>query len=127
MKIEFNADGSIKLPGKLQEKKEQQDSNFQDRAVIRITKCKVSASTPLKCELTITASDKVTNPKIISYLFQECSRNFTGGADLSIRQTNDREYVISIISGYKRCTWCNQFMDYIRDETDFAFQVKGYC
>ncbi|MFH1439956.1 MAG: hypothetical protein ABIG89_05285 [Candidatus Woesearchaeota archaeon] len=127
MKIEFNSDGSIKLPGQMQEKKDKDNSDFNNRSAIRITKSKVSASTPLRCELTITASDKVTNPKIISFLFNECSKNFTGGAELSIRQINEREYVVSIVSGYKRCTWCNLFLDYIRDETNFAFQVKGYC
>ncbi|MGM5484235.1 MAG: hypothetical protein ACQER9_04955, partial [Nanobdellota archaeon] len=65
MKIEFNPDGSIKLPDSIRKRKEDDEKIFLEKPAIRIIRNQISSTTPLKCELKIQASEKLENPEKI--------------------------------------------------------------
>ena len=111
MKLEFNPDGSMKLPESMVKKKEDEDKIFQDEPCVRIIRDQISTVTPLTCELLIQASDKLDNFDKIEYIFETSKERVVHGvgADLSIKKINNKEYVVKIISGAYRCSWCENF------------------
>ncbi len=127
MKVEFNPDGSIKLPEGVGKKKEDDDKTFENEKCIKIVRDQISSVTPLKCELRILASEKVENPEKIESIFKHATGKFRHLADLSIKKINNREYVVTIISGQFRCTWCEQFREFIGTEMDAKVINWGSC
>ena len=126
-KIEFNPDGSIKLPDRMINKRKQEDEVFESRPAIRITRDQVSYVTPLKCELSIEASPLLGNPQRIKALFEYAEERFRHEANLSITKEHEKKYVITIISGKFRCTWCQTFRNYLQNSLDCRMIQKGSC
>jgi len=127
MKIEFNPDGSMKLPENLAKKKEDEDRVFQDEPSVRIIRNQISTVTPLTCELVIQASDKLDDFEKIESVFREATGRFRHMADLSIRKIGDREYTVKIISGMYRCSWCENFRRFIEREMKVKVINWGSC
>ena len=112
--MEFNPDGSLKLPDCILKKKEGDDEIFSNEPSIRITRHQISPETPLKCELIIEASDKLDNPEKIKDFYNTAISKFKHMADLSIKKINERKYSVIIISGQFRCSWCESFRRYLK-------------
>ena len=127
MKVEFNPDGSIKLPDRLVKKKIDDEKLFQEQPCIKIIKNQISSSTPLHCELKIQASKKLEDHKDIEKIFRRATGKFRHNAQLSIKKINNREYTVSIISGMYRCDWCNNFKEFIKKELNVEVINLGSC
>ena len=115
-KVEFNPDGSIKLPEKIIKQREDSDNIFRNEQSIRVIKNQVSSVTPLECELIIEASDKLPDPERIKSIYTRATGKFRHLAQLRIQKINDRKYVVTIISGQYRCSWCENFREYLEKE-----------
>lgn len=127
LKIEFNMDGSIKLPESMVKKKENDDKIFQDEPSIRLIINQISSVTPLTCELQIQASDKLENFDKIELIYNQATGKFRHMANLSIRKVNDKEYIVTIISGMYRCSWCKDFRTFIEKEMKVKVINWGSC
>jgi len=110
----FNSDGSIKKI-RVDAKKEEEDKEiFQNEPSIKITREQISLATPLKCELHIKASDKLEEPKKIKDFYDNATSKFRHMAKLSIKEKDEKTYVVTIISGQYRCSWCEDFRNYLK-------------
>ncbi len=127
MTFEFNPDGSLKVPESLAKEKEDNDKIFENEPCIRVIRDQVSSVTPLKCELTIEASDKLINFKRIEDLYDLATGKFKHAAKLSIQKINDKKYVVKIISGQFRCSWCEDFRKYLGEEMGVKVLNYGSC
>jgi len=127
LKIDFNPDGSIKLPKRIIKEREDDDKIFRDEPSIRVTRNQISSITPLKCELTIEASNKLINPKRIKLIYNSASGKFKHMSQLSIQKIHNRKYVVRIISGRFRCSWCNNFRRYLKKEMNVKIINYGSC
>jgi hypothetical protein len=125
-KVEFNPDGSIKLPGKVKNKVNV-ESIFRNHPAISVRRRQISTYNPLRCELIIKASDKVTNPSRIESLFNSARGKFKHMSQLSIRERNPHEYVVKIVSGSFRCSWCEKFRLYLGKEMNVKLIQEGTC
>lgn len=127
MKIEFNPDGSMKLPEEIVNKKENDDKIFQNKPSIRIIRNQSSVETPLTCELCIQASNKLENFDKIESIYKRATGKFRHMANLSFRKINNREYNVTIISGMYRCSWCENFRTFIEGEMNVKVINCGSC
>lgn len=127
LKVEFNPDGSIKLPARLVKKKENEDKTFQDEPSIRIIRNQISTVTPLTCELLIQASDKLENFDKIETIFRQATGKFKHMANLCIRKIDNTHYSVKIISGIYRCSWCENFREYLGKEMNAKVINWGSC
>jgi len=124
MAVEFNPDGSIKLPGKIQNYKDDQEKEFQEGRVIRMIRRAVSDK-PLIDELHILLSPKVEGPQRVEGLFRQATTLFRHKAQLSISKYSEREYVVKIVSGQFRDTWISDFRYYLIDQMKTRIQYWG--
>lgn len=125
--IEFNPDGSMKLPENIVKKREDDEKIFREEPSIRITRDQISQITPLKCELTIGASDKLKNPERIESFYNYAKSAFEHMAQLSIQKLSDKEYVVTIVSGQFRCSWCENFRKHLGKELNAKIINQGSC
>ena len=124
MAVEFNPDGSIKLPGKIRQFKDDQEKDFQDGRVIRMVRRAIS-DRPLIDELQILLSPKIEDPHRVDALFRQATNLFRHMAQLRISKYGEREYVVRIVSGQFRDTWISEFRYYLRDQMKTQIQYWG--
>ena len=125
--MEFNQDGSLKLPEEEIKRRENKKQIFQDESAIKITRFQISSTTPLNCELTLHASNKLKEPEKIKQIFEKAKGKFKHMSELSILKIDDKEYKVKIISGRFRCSWCENFRNFLEEELDTKIINQGSC
>ncbi len=93
----------------LKRKSELQEKNkklFENTPSVKITRDQISNKTPLECTLTIEISKYVKNPEKINTIYQYVESKYKHGGEISFRKIGDRKYLITIVSGKYRCSWC---------------------
>jgi len=122
--ISFNPDGSIRLPGKLQEEKDAQQREFASARVVRITRRAVSDH-PLIDELDVELSQKFETPGVFETLYRRALGEFQHEATITSVRTGDRSWTIRIISGKYRETWISDFRNFLSDCLQAKVQMTG--
>ena len=124
--VEFNPDGSIKLPSKLVKAKVDMETRMQTTKCIKIEKEVLSDNSPKKCVLHITLSKAFPNGTIVENVYSFFQKDAETPSKLIRR--NDYEWDIEIGTSYKRCTECfdiiNRFKAYLEDN---VLVDKGTC
>jgi hypothetical protein len=95
--VEFNTDGSLKLPARMTRQKTEDDDVFSTKPSFKIVRQQISTVTPLMCEVTIEPSKLIANPDIVVSAFNEASANFKNESELSIVKREDG-YTVKIVS-----------------------------
>ncbi len=116
MMVEFNPDGSIKIPGELAKNIEEKKDKMKKQRCIKITKETLSSYSPKKCILRIALSDAINDNRFIEtiyHLFKEKSTVPT-----KIRKLDDRHYEVEIGTDFKRCSDCSSLINRYRDFLD---------
>ena len=111
--IEFNTDGSLKLPAKLARKKEENDNKLKSQRCIRIKREILSFTSPKKCVLRITLSDAFQDDRFVYTLFDEFRQRASVPAKMT--KINDKEFEVEIGTDFKRCTDCNALINLYRE------------
>ncbi|MFH1064704.1 MAG: hypothetical protein V1729_06480 [Candidatus Woesearchaeota archaeon] len=127
MAIEFNPDGSIKLPTKMASRRIAQDNTFDNYPCVRVTRDQISHSTPLKCDLIVDVSPKFMYPNRIETMYEFARDRFPHEANMKMVKEGNRRYVISIISGRLRCSWCQAFRNHLQNNLECRFLQGGSC
>lgn len=122
--ISFNPDGSIRLPGKLQDEKDAQGREFAQSRVIRINRRAVSDS-PLIDELDVELSQKFETPGVFETIYRRALGEFRHEATITSERTGDRTWTIRIISGKYRESWINDFRHFLTDCLQAKVQFTG--
>ena len=126
MNIEFNPDGSLKLPDALVKKKQENLRKLKNQRCIKIRKVVVSFVAPKKCVLKITLSDFFKDDKFIYTIYGYFKDK--ASVPSSLKKINDKEFEVEIGSDFKRCTDCSSLVNKYREFLDGnIIEEKGSC
>lgn len=132
--VEFNPDGSIKLPGAMGRQKEERENLMRRGRCISITKEVVSDRSPKQCALHIKLSDGFMNNGFIERIYGFFKNQSEVPSD--IEKVNHKEYKIKIGTSFRRCTECNSLICRLResfngriieDKGSCSFKERNFC
>lgn len=119
MDVEFNPDGSIKLPN------DHDGKESREEKAVRFTLRAISDG-PLIDELHVLISEKVDNPQMIESLFNAAHGLFKHmSTELSMKKISTKEYTIRIVSGSHRGTWIQNFVDFVQQRMNVKTYLGG--
>jgi len=124
MPIEFNSDGSIKLPGVLQQKKDERERVFNSVRVVRFVRRAIS-DYPLIDDLEIYLSKNIEDPHMLELLFDKAKGLFRHEAQIRLEKRDEREYVVRIISGLYRDSWLAEFRAFVCESFNAKVQYES--
>ena len=110
--VEFNADGSLKLPRQFQEKKDDEENKMKFQNFIKIKKDVTSFKSPKECMLRLTLSNKITDKRFIEYIYNEWNQR--AETPSKITKAED-EYNIKIGTSFRRCSECTSLINRYRE------------
>lgn len=121
--VQFNPDGSIKLPSHIQQNKDAEQRRWTCTKCIRITK-EVLGGTPKKCNLHIELSPRFDRNDFIQNIIRFA--NFE--TPIKVIEKNPKEFTVEIGSTFRRCTECTKLVGQYREYSDGNFILKkGAC
>jgi hypothetical protein len=124
--VEFNPNGSIKLPDGLAKKAEDNKNKMQRQRCIKITKDVVSFTAPKKCILHITLSESFSDNRFIHTTYDYFNQK--AAVPTKIKQIGDREFQVEIGTDFRRCSDCSSLIGKYREFLDGnLIEEKGSC
>ena len=124
--VEFNPDGSIKLPEQFARNKEENKEKLKSRRCIKITRQIVSFTSPKKCILHIILSDVISDNRFIGNIYNYFKEK--ASVPTKIEKLNDREFKIEVGTDFRRCSDCNSLINQYREFLDGnIIEEKGSC
>lgn len=124
--IEFNPDGSLKLPGRVAEQNEAKKNKMKNQRCIKIRREVVNFDAPKKCCLKITLSDFFKDS-----MFVETTYNYfkeKAAVPNSFVKVNDKEFEVIIGTDFRRCSDCQSLINRYREFLDGnIIEEKGSC
>ncbi len=122
--IEFNPDGSLKLPAGIAKAKAEEASKFNNTCAIRITKEVVSTYAPKKCVLHLELSPKHQRNDFVKNLLTYLNAE----TPIKLIEKSPREFAIEVGTNFRRCTDCTRLVGNFREHVDGNLQLKkGNC
>ena len=124
--VEFNPDGSIKLPEHLAKKKQEDEYRLQKGRCILIKKELISDRSPKKCSLHIKLSEAFSDNNFVDVIYKYFNENSEVPSKLI--KLNDKEFDVEIGTCFSRCRDCNSLVARFRDHLDGnIIEDKGSC
>jgi len=124
--VEFNPNGSIKLPGQLARKHEENKEKLRQQRCIRIKREMINFTAPKKCILHITTSDAFSDNRFIENIYNYFKEKAT--VPNKIKKINEKEFEVEIGTEFKRCSECNSLINRYREFLDGnIIEEKGNC
>lgn len=125
--MKFNEDGSLKLPEGVVKRKDDNEQIFLSEPAIKVVRDMVSMETPLKCVLRLECNDKVPDFERVDELFTAATGKFRHMSDLRISKVDDKNFDVAIVSGQYRCSWCDDFLNFIKSEMGLKMIDETSC
>ena len=124
--IEFNPDGSIKLPERVAKKKQEDSVKLTSQRCIKVKKEMVSFTAPKKCILYITLSEFIKDNRFIENIYGFFKQNASVPA--KITKKDEKNFEIELGTDFRRCTDCNSLIGCYREFLDGnLIEEKGSC
>ena len=124
--IEFNPDGSLKLPGHVQQKIKENEQKMKSQRCIKIVKKVVSFDAPKKCVLKITLSNAINDIRFIDNIYGYFRES--AAVPTKLIKINEREFEIEVGTDFRRCTDCNSLIGRYKEFLDGnIIEEKGSC
>jgi hypothetical protein len=124
--VEFNPDGSIRLPAKLAMQKAAQNSKMHGTRCMTIRKEIVSTYPPKSCVLHITLSDMISDSRFVSNIYSDFSNNAKVPSRLI--EIGEKEFRIEIGTCFTRCSDCTALIGRYREFLDSnVIEQQGLC
>jgi len=124
--IEFNPDGSLKLPGHVQQAMSQNEQKMKSQRCIKIAKKIVSFDSPKKCVLKITLSNAMNDNRFIHTIYDYFRQE--AAVPTKINKINDREFEVEVGTDFRRCTDCCSLVGRYKEFLDGnLIEEKGSC
>ena len=121
--VEFNPDGSIKIPSSIAANLERKKLKLKREKCILIKKEFLDFK-PKKCVLHIKVSEAFENSNFVSAIFHSLQLD----TPVKLVKINEQEYDIEIGTDFKRCSDCNtisrRFREYLEGN---MIEEKGSC
>ncbi len=124
--IEFNSDGSIKLPDSISKFVEQRENKLKKERCVLIKKDVVSFTSPKKCVLNIKLSDAFSDNSFVQTIYDYFQNSSQVPSKLT--KINEKEFLIEIGTDFRRCSDCCSLLKKFRDFLDNnIIEDKGNC
>lgn len=124
--MEFNPDGSIKLPDRLLKQKKDDEFRMKNGLCATIKKEVISTKSPKKCTLSISLSEKFTDDNFVMGIYKQFMDSSEVPSKLS--KINNGEFEVSIGTCFSRCRDCNNLVNRFREFLEGnLIEVKGSC
>ena len=123
--VEFNPDGSIKLPEQYAKNKEENKQKLKHQRCIKIKRDLVSFSAPKKCILRITISESLNDIRFIKTIYDEFKQR--AAVPNKLIKINDKQFNVEIGTDFRRCSDCNSLINSYREFLENIIEVKGSC
>ncbi len=111
--IEFNSDGSLKLPGSVIAKKEDDKRKMQSQRCMNIKREIVSFTTPKKCVLRLVLSDAFNDNTFVNTIYGYFKNRAVVPNKLT--KITDKEFEVEIGTDFRRCTDCKSLINEFRE------------
>jgi len=124
--VEFNSDGSIKLPSVITKFAEQRDNKLKKERCILVKKEVVSFTSPKKCVLHIQLSDAFSGNSFVKSVYD----NFQNSSQVPSKliKLSEKEFQVEIGTDFKRCSDCCSLLKKFRDFLDNnVVEDRGNC
>lgn len=119
--VEFNPDGSIKLP----EQFARNNEKLKSQRCIKIKREIVNFSAPKRCILHITLSDVITDDRFIETIYNEFKQR--ASVPSSLKKINEKQFDVIIETDFRRCSDCNSLINEYREFLGMIIDEKGSC
>lgn len=124
--IEFNPDGSMKIPAHIENQKKQDENRLRSQRCIKIKKEVINFDSPKKCKLRITLSDVITDNRFVQNIYDNFEEN--SSVPTKLNKINEKQFEVEIATDFKRCTDCNSLINRYREFLDGNIvEDKGNC
>jgi hypothetical protein len=124
--VQFNSDGSLKLPTSALQKKQENVDRMDKGRFILIRKEVVNFASPKKCALHIRVSDAISDDRFIEDIFRYF--NEKAATPTKIVKTGAKEFDVTIGTDFKRCSDCTCLVNRYREFLDGnIIEEKGNC
>jgi len=124
--VEFNPDGSLKLPAFLAKKRAEDEDKMKRQHCIKISREMISFKSPKKCVLKITLSDALNDNKFIENLYYYFQEN--ASVPTKMKKIDEKRFEVEIGTDFKRCSDCNSLIKRYREHLDGnIIDEKGSC
>jgi hypothetical protein len=111
--VEFNPDGSIKLPDHLVRKKEKNKERLKRQRCILVKRNVVSFTSPKKCSLQISLSDAISDNRFIETIYNYFKEN--ARVPNKLVKVSEKQFEIEIGTDFRRCSDCNSLINRYRE------------
>ena len=111
--VEFNPDGSLKLPAGVARAKEENAKKMRRQRCMRIRRDVVSFTAPKKCVLTLTLSDAISDQRFVETIFKDFQQR--AKTPMKIRRSGEKEFEIEIGTDFRRCSECTSLRNSLRE------------
>lgn len=124
--IQFNPDGSLKIPDNVAQKKNEDSNKMKNTRCIHVRRELVSFRSPKKCVLKLRLSDRITDNRFVENTYKYFIENIE--TPMKINKLNDKEFEIEVGTNFRRCSDCNKLVNQYRDFMDgCVIEDKGSC
>ncbi|MBW2989235.1 hypothetical protein KY358_02845 [Candidatus Woesearchaeota archaeon] len=124
--VEFNPDGSIRLPSHIQSKKEEDRQKLKRQRCILVRKEVISFRSPKRCLLKITVSDAISDTRFIATLYNHFREK--AAVPSKLIKVDEKNFNIELGTDFRRCTDCTSLISSYREFLDGnIIEDKGAC
>lgn len=124
--VEFNPDGSIKLPEEFAQHKEKNKAKLRHQRCIKIKRDLVSFTAPKKCILHITISESLNDIRFIDTIYEQFREK--AAVPNKLKKINEKQFDVEIGTDFRRCSDCNSLINRYREFLDGnMIEEKGSC
>jgi hypothetical protein len=124
--VEFNPDGSIKLPENMARGKAEKEQKLKSQRCVLFKKEIVSVRPPKKCILHLRISDAFPDSSFVEKLYSYFKEK--AEVPTKINRLNEKEFDIEIGTCFSRCSDCTSLIKRFRDFLDGnVIEDKGSC
>lgn len=124
--IEFNPDGSIKLPGQFAKQVEENKERLKSQRCIKIKKELVSFKSPKKCVLHAVLSEAFSDNRFMETIFNDFNEN--SSTPCKLVKIDEKHFDLEIGTEFRRCTECCSLVNRYKEFLDGnVIEDKGSC
>ena len=134
--IEFNPDGSVKLPESIAKKKQEDSLKLKTQRCIKVKKQVVNFTAPKRCVLHITLSDSIKDNRFVENIYNFFRQDASVPA--KITKIDEKNFDVEIGTDFRRCTDCASLVNRYREFLDgnlieersgctFEARKKDFC
>ena len=124
--VEFNPDGSLKMPSALIASRQEKEERMKKGNCLLINKEVISFRPPKKCVLHLRLSKALKDNRFIENIYRYFCEN--SSVPTKIRCLNEKGFDIEIGTDFKRCSDCNKMVSRFKEFLDGnVIEEKGNC